>query len=121
MDLRSGMPAQGQGRWVDIAVRVITLERVLVGREKEKIDDVCASGSCLFTIGSCLEGVEKKVCLSFWPADSAVPVGGPCGAPFPIHLSHPLLLIPLSPQPPPKDIWRARPDQVGRGLSRWRG
>lgn len=60
MDLRCGMPAQGQGRWVDIAVWVITLERVLVGREKGKIDDVCASGSCLLTIGSCLEGVEKK-------------------------------------------------------------
>lgn len=58
MDLRCGMPAQGQRRWVDLAVWVITLERVLVGREKGKIDDTCASGSCLFK--PALKGVGKK-------------------------------------------------------------
>lgn len=36
------------------SARVAALERVLVGREKGKIDDVCASGSCLLTIGSCV-------------------------------------------------------------------
>ena len=68
-DLRCGVRALGWGTWVDHAVWVIQSERVGGGREREKIDDVCASVSCLFMVGACL---KKKVCLSFCPAGSVV-------------------------------------------------
>lgn len=85
--------------------------------EKGERQDVCASVSYLFMVGACL---KKKVCLSFCPADCSV-CWRLCCAPFqptsphPPSASFPPVAFPL------KDVWRARADQVGRGLCRWWG
>lgn len=55
------------------------------------------------------------MCLSFWPADSAVRVRGPCCAPFQFT-SHILLLIFLSPTAPTQGHLEGETRPGGEGV-----
>lgn len=71
---------------------------------------------CVCVHDRCVSG-EKGV--SFCPADSGANVG--VSAVPTLHPTSPLAppASYLASATPSKDVWRARPDQVGRGLRRW--
>lgn len=73
------------------------MERIRVGRDRGKIEDMCASVSCLSVVGACL---EKKVCLSFCPVDSVEYIGAPAVPFFRPPLLTTFLLLPLLLLPP---------------------
>ena len=71
---------------------MIWTQRIRVGTDRGKTEDMCASVSCLSVVGACL---EKKVCLPFCPVDSVACVGAPAVPFFRPPLLTTFLLLPL--------------------------